>query len=417
MTLDRQDIDFIRGVSANTAETMKGLQPVIDLILAALISDGHVLLEGNPGLGKTDLVRTLTEAVGFTPERMGRIQFTPDLMPAEITGTEMPDPVDPQRLKFRPGPIFHWLLLADEINRATPKTQAAMLEAMAERQVTAMDGTRPLVTWQQCPDGGGGTVEVEPPFMVLATQNPIDQEGTFDLPEAQLDRFMFKIDMPFPDSTVLRAILTKTTGPGRRRPPRPASGIDVRAPARAREEGQAAEAQGLARIDALRRAVRGMDVPPMVERHAVNMVQASNGCFDGDAVDGVRDRDREELKRLVGELLDYPLGPRAGTALLLGAKAMAVVALVDPDRPAMVAGPTGEGLSRVVAPALRHRLKLVHRWEDVWQRDFAVDAPPAAPGRLMDAVIERFAVLTAPVADGYRDSFRDGLSRRPGVPV
>jgi len=414
MTLDRRDIDFIRQVRTTTGETMKGLDAVIDLILTALISDGHVLLEGNPGLGKTDLVRTLTTAIGFKPEQMGRIQFTPDLMPAEITGTEMPDPDNPQRLKFRSGPIFHWLLLADEINRATPKTQAAMLEAMAERQVTTMNGTRPLSTWHEIPDGGSA---VESPFMVLATQNPIDQEGTFDLPEAQLDRFMFKIDMPFPDSPTLSKILAKTIGPRRHLAQEVAGGVDVKAAARATAAQDQQQAEGLARIDALRRAVRAMDVLPMVERHAINMIQASNGRFGADAVAEVGNRDRETLSRLVGALFDYPLGPRAGMALLLGAKAMAVIALVDPDRPATATGETGKSLPRVLTSALRHRLKLVHRWEDVWHRDFAADAPEASQDRPMDAVIERFATLTAPVADGYRDDFRNRLARRPENPV
>ncbi|MCB0128566.1 MAG: AAA family ATPase, partial [Caldilineaceae bacterium] len=159
-------------------EDMKDLDEVVRLCFVALYTNGHVLLEGNPGLGKTALVRALGDTLGFAK---GRIQFTPDLMPADITGTYIPIPRDGlMTLEFRPGPINTSLLLADEINRATPKTQSAMLEAMAEKQVTVLGESRKLPV----------------PFMVLATQNPIDHEGTYTLPEAQSDRFMFKLLMP-----------------------------------------------------------------------------------------------------------------------------------------------------------------------------------------------------------------------------
>ena len=157
-----------------------GQREVVDQVLIALFADGHVLLEGVPGLGKTLLVRTLGQALGL---KFSRIQFTPDLMPADILGTQIvvEDQATGQRnFQFRQGPIFAQILLADEINRASPKSQSALLEAMQERCVTV----------------GGETRKLQRPFLVLATQNPIEQEGTYPLPEAQLDRFMFRLKPP-----------------------------------------------------------------------------------------------------------------------------------------------------------------------------------------------------------------------------
>jgi MoxR-like ATPase len=169
------------GIEAELAKLMVGQAELIRLVLTAMIAGGHVLLEGVPGLGKTVLVRSLGRALDLD---FSRVQFTPDLMPADITGTHIvtEDEEGRRRFEFQPGPIFTNLLLADEINRATPKTQSALLEAMQERQVTVGDRTRHL------PD----------PFFVLATQNPIELEGTYPLPEAQLDRFFFKVVVPFP---------------------------------------------------------------------------------------------------------------------------------------------------------------------------------------------------------------------------
>jgi MoxR-like ATPase len=172
-----------------------GQKELVRSVLVALIAGGHVLLEGQPGLGKTVLVRSLASVLDLD---FSRVQFTPDLMPADVTGTHIvtEDEDGRRRFEFQPGPVFTNLLLADEINRATPKTQSALLEAMQERQVTVGDRTRPLSS----------------PFFVLATQNPIELEGTYPLPEAQLDRFFFKLLVPFPDAAQLAEIARRTTG-------------------------------------------------------------------------------------------------------------------------------------------------------------------------------------------------------------
>ena len=173
-----------------------GQRPVVEGVVDALLAGGHVLLEGVPGLGKTALVRTLAEALDLT---FSRVQFTPDLMPADITGTNIivEDAGGGRRFEFQPGPVFANVVLADEINRATPKTQSALLEAMQE------------------PIGDGGprtATSCAPPFFVLATQNPIEMEGTYPLPEAQLDRFLFKLRVGAPSRDELHAILDRTTG-------------------------------------------------------------------------------------------------------------------------------------------------------------------------------------------------------------
>lgn len=171
-----------------------GQEDVIRLLLLALVAGGHVLLEGVPGLGKTLIVRTLSQALSL---KFSRIQFTPDLMPADITGTRVlaQDPDGRRRFEFQPGPLFAQIILADEINRATPKTQSALLEAMQERCVTVAGTSFPL----------------DQPFFVLATQNPIEMEGTYPLPEAQVDRFFFKLKVGFPSEDDLAKIVDRTT--------------------------------------------------------------------------------------------------------------------------------------------------------------------------------------------------------------
>src|SRR5512135_489889 len=185
-------------VRAEIGKVIVGQDAVVDGTLIALFAGGHVLLEGVPGLGKTLLVRTLGEALELP---FNRIQFTPDLMPADILGTNivMETAGGRREFQFQRGPIFAHLILADEINRATPKTQSALLEAMQEHQVTAGGELRKLVE----------------PFFVMATQNPIDQEGTYPLPEAQLDRFFFKILVGYPSADELTEVLSRTTTGGR----------------------------------------------------------------------------------------------------------------------------------------------------------------------------------------------------------
>src|SRR5213083_1339720 len=187
----RQTWDKLR---AEIGKVMVGHQEIVDGTLTAILAGGHVLLEGVPGLGKTLLVRTLSEVLDLS---FNRIQFTPDLMPADILGTNMvmETPDGRREFQFQRGPIFAHLILADEVNRATPKTQSAMLEAMQEKSVTA----------------GGEIRKLAEPFFVLATQNPIDQEGTYPLPEAQLDRFFFKLVVGYPSAGELTEVLTRTT--------------------------------------------------------------------------------------------------------------------------------------------------------------------------------------------------------------
>ncbi len=190
-----------------------GQQEVVDGVLICLLAGGHVLLEGVPGLGKTTLLRTLARVMHL---KYSRIQFTPDLMPADIVGSMIIDTEGGSKtLRFQPGPIFAHLVLADEINRATPKTQSALLEAMQEHTVTS----------------GTATHELEPPFLVMATQNPIEMEGTYPLPEAQLDRFLMKILVKYPsrsdlntivERTIQRDDITRRTGAGSRGNSRPA---------------------------------------------------------------------------------------------------------------------------------------------------------------------------------------------------
>src|SRR6267143_7137173 len=186
----RENYDALR---AQIGKVIVGHDAIVEGTLIALLAGGHVLLEGVPGLGKTLLVRTLSEVLDIS---FNRVQFTPDLMPADILGTNMVMETTGGRreFQFQKGPIFAHLILADEINRATPKTQSAMLEAMQEHQVTA----------------GGELRKLGEPFFVMATQNPIDQEGTYPLPEAQLDRFFFKIIVGYPNADELTEVLTRT---------------------------------------------------------------------------------------------------------------------------------------------------------------------------------------------------------------
>ena len=289
-------------VHREIGKVIVGHSDIVHGILTCLFVGGHALLEGVPGLGKTLLVRTLSQVLDLA---FNRIQFTPDLMPSDIIGTNIitESPDGKRMFTFQAGPIFAQIVLADEINRATPKTQSALLEAMAEQQVTV----------------AGATHALDAPFFVLATLNPIEMEGTYQLPEAQLDRFLFKVLLQYPSQEELERILAVTTGADT---PVVRPVLDV--------------ATAPARVEELRRLVRSVLVAPHVERYVATLVRMTQPGADGDA----------EIHRWVA----YGASPRGGQALLLGAK---VYALLD-GRPHVAY----EDVDRVVRAALRHRLVL-----------------------------------------------------------
>jgi len=278
---------------------MVGQSDLIRLTLIALIGGGHVLLEGVPGLGKTVLVRSLASVLDLD---FARVQFTPDLMPADITGTHIVTEDDDghRRFEFQPGPLFTNLLLADEINRATPKTQSALLEAMQEHQVTVGDRTRPLPA----------------PFFVLATQNPIELEGTYPLPEAQLDRFFFKLIVPFPDAAELAEIAKRTTGT---------------------TEVRLEPVAGRPELAAMRELSREVPVATAVMDRAVALVIATHPGKAGAP---------DEVKRYVR----WGSSPRGLQALILAAR---IRALLDGRFNVAL-----EDVSAVAPSALRHRVFL-----------------------------------------------------------
>ncbi len=276
-------------------KTIVGQDQVIEGLLTALFANGHVLLVGVPGLAKTLLIKSLAEALDLT---FSRIQFTPDLMPSDITGTEVLDDADGHRVfRFIKGPVFAHIVLADEINRTPPKTQAALLQAMQEKEVTA----------------GGETHHLALPFFVLATQNPIELEGTYPLPEAQLDRFMFNVPVGYPSQAEEERIVLETTGAAR-----PAI----------------TPALSAADILAMQALVRRVPVAEHVVRYAVQLARATRP--DGGGPDFIR------------QWVTWGAGPRASQYLVLGAKARAALA-----------GRFAPGIEdvRAVAPlVLRHRL-------------------------------------------------------------
>jgi len=271
------------------AQVILGQGALVDDLLVAAFARGHVLIEGAPGLGKTRLVRAFADATELS---FGRVQFTPDLMPADVTGsTVFRDEGGHRRFEFQPGPVFHNVLLADEINRATPKTQSALLEAMQERAVTV----------------GGERHALPDPFMVLATQNPIEMEGTYPLPEAQLDRFLFKLTIARPDAATLRRVLEATTG----------------------EEGEAP--RGIVSRDEM-----------LLLQHMLRAVPVASTALDF-------------VVRVIDATHEHPLvrlgaSPRGAQAMVLAAKGYALAA----GRPHVEL----DDLRRAALPALRHRLLL-----------------------------------------------------------
>ena len=275
-----------------------GQQQLVRQTLISLLAGSHALLEGVPGLGKTMLVRTMSEALdlGFS-----RIQFTPDLMPADVIGTNIiVEEGGERRFRFQQGPIFSNLVLADEINRATPKTQSALLEAMQEHRVT--------VAKQQ--------YTLSEPFFVLATQNPLEMEGTYPLPEAQLDRFFFKIDVPFPSEEDLVRIMERTTGV---------------------EQPSVGKAATGAEVLAMQRLARDVPIASHVMAYAIRILRGTHP-------------ETEKVPDIVRSYVRYGASPRGAQAIVLGAK---IHALLDGRFNVAYAD-----VRAVAAPALRHRVIL-----------------------------------------------------------
>ena len=378
------DLQNLHRVRERINAIIQAHENVVDGLLIALFTDGHVLLEANPGLGKTTLVKTFAQALGLPAADNGRIQFTPDLMPADITGTLMPDPETMNRLAFTRGPIFKAILLADEINRATPKTQSAMLEAMAERQVTVLGQTRRLPSDGTRPAKGQATE----PFMVIATQNPIDQEGTYELPEAQTDRFMFKFLMVMPPRDGLRFIVTKESG-------KSDEDKDEASQPGAKERRDAIE--WIARVA---RTVRSLELPSHLLKHISNVVLATNGRY-GDC-EGMGEKEIAATRRFVADYLDYPLGPRAAIQLGKAAKGYSTVKA----RPESLPDPADElegGLIWAAVPVLRHRLKLGHGWYDKARKTYALDGLEAEAVR--EHLVRELFRLTVPTEGRGRTGY------------
>lgn len=296
-------VDTFFRIEEEIGKIIVGNRDIVRLSLVAIFAGGHVLLEGAPGLGKTRLVRAIADTLGLS---FKRIQFTPDLMPSDVTGTQVltEDDSGKRTFVFKHGPIFANVVLADEINRATPKTQSALLEAMEERQITVL----------------GETHKLEAPFFVLATQNPVELEGTYPLPEAQLDRFMVKLLLTHPAPANLKEILSRTTGSSI---PEPKTVIE---PSRARET-----------IERMKRLVREVQVADPLLEVIVRIISAltPGGEFATDTVQ---------------TYVRFGPGPRAAQAIMLAAK---VCALLDGR-----INLSFDDIRAVATTALRHRLIL-----------------------------------------------------------
>jgi len=287
-----------QAIEREIGQVIVGQAALVRQTLTGLLANSHVLLEGVPGLGKTMLVRTIADVIDCT---FSRIQFTPDLMPADITGTNILVEENGQRIfKFQPGPIFANLILADEINRATPKTQSSLLEAMQEHQVT--------VARQR--------FALEAPFFVLATQNPLEMEGTYPLPEAQLDRFIFKVMVPFPSEEDLIKIMDRTTGS---------------------DSVTASKVCTAAEIVEMQRLARAVPIAPHVTAYAVSVLAATHP-------------DQPRAPGLVRDYVRYGGSPRGAQALVTGGK---IFALLDGRFNVSI-----DDIRAVAIPALRHRIIL-----------------------------------------------------------
>ncbi|MDQ3036014.1 MAG: MoxR family ATPase [Myxococcota bacterium] len=296
--------DDVRKVRETVGRRIVGQQAILDGVITCLVAGGNALLEGVPGLGKTMLVRSLADAMHL---RFARIQFTPDLMPADILGTTViiDRAADQGRggskqFEFRPGPVFANIVLADEVNRATPKTQSALLEVMQEHRVTI----------------GNETHRLEEPYLVLATQNPLEMEGTYPLPEAQLDRFFFKLHVGFPSREELHAILDRTTG---------------------EHEPDVEPVLDGPRILEMRALAREVPVPRHVQDYAIRVLEATHP-------------DRPDASDRVKQFVRFGASPRGAQACLLAAK---IHALTEGRFAATI-----EDVRAVAIPALRHRVIL-----------------------------------------------------------
>lgn len=314
-------------LKAEMARVVVGHEELIEQVFIALVCGGHCLLEGVPGLGKTLMVRSLGEILSLT---FSRIQFTPDLMPADITGTNVltDDPSGRKVFEFQRGPVFAHIVLADEINRATPKTQSALLEAMQEQSVTV----------------GGKVHRLENPFMVLATQNPIEMEGTYPLPEAQVDRFFFKLQLQFPSRAELSRIADLTTA----------------APSAALRE----VLDGAA-ILRMRHWVREVPLADVVKDYAVRLILATH-------------KDQGENNGacpMAQKFIVYGSSPRGLQSLILAAKGRALLS----GRPNV----SFEDIRFMIRPSLRHRLIL----------NLEADAEGISSERILEEVIERVSEI------------------------
>ena len=313
-----------RKLREEVAKRIVGQETVVEEILMAILAGGHVLLVGVPGLAKTLLIRSVAEAMRLD---FRRIQFTPDLVPSDITGTEIMEEdsaTGTRSFRFVRGPIFANIVLADEINRTPPRTQAALLEAMQEHSVTA----------------AGETMRLPEPFFVLATQNPIEQEGTYPLPEAQLDRFLFDVRIGYPAEDEEVSILRATTGSAAR--------------------GAHAGARRVARDSALQRLTREIPAAEPALRYAARLARATRP-------------DSADAPELVKRYVRWGAGPRAGQSLILGAKAHALLAGRFAVAP--------EDIKRVAHPVLRHRVL----------PNFAAEAEGITAEQVIDEILSRIS--------------------------
>ncbi len=312
--------DSFLEIQEEVGKVIVGQIEIIQQVLITLFAGGHCLLEGVPGLGKTLLVRTLSEILEL---KFSRIQFTPDLMPADIIGTNvvMEDERGRRHFEFQKGPVFGQMILADEINRATPKTQSSLLEAMQERTVTS----------------GGNTYELEPPFLVMATQNPLEMDGTYPLPEAKLDRFFFKIAVGFPTREELGTILDRT--------------VDV-------EQPEPRKLMDGPTIEAWKGLVREVVVAPHVKDYGVRLTLASHpeGEFAVDATN---------------KFVRYGSSPRAAQCLTLAAK---IRALLDSRF-----NVSFDDYRRSAHPVMRHRILL----------NFEGEAEGVSTDSIIDEILEK----------------------------